>query len=129
MSGVATSLFKLLDPAKHSVLIFASGFDHAAINAISSAVIRIPSAKETVQSLVILHEHQQSSGGGPAEGFNAVKYDDMDVGLADRDGHAYSGYAVKDGEPTIVIIRPDGYIGAILRDHAGIENYFSKVFL
>jgi hypothetical protein len=29
---------------------------------------------------------------------------------------------------TIVIVRPDGFIGAIVNDVDGIDRYFSKIF-
>ncbi|KDQ12569.1 hypothetical protein BOTBODRAFT_56631 [Botryobasidium botryosum FD-172 SS1] len=48
--------------------------------------------------------------------------------LVDRDGHAYGGYAIgADGPAYVVIVRPDGVVGAIVAGADGIERYFSGV--
>jgi len=46
----------------------------------------------------------------------------------DRDGHARRAYLVQGGSMTIVIVRPDGFIGAIVNEVNGIDRYFSKIF-
>lgn len=52
---------------------------------------------------------------------------DVEV-LIDQAGHAYRGYVVEEGEIEIVVVRPDGVVGAIVRGAAGLERYFEGVF-
>ncbi|KAJ6542792.1 hypothetical protein B0H19DRAFT_1171930 [Mycena capillaripes] len=49
--------------------------------------------------------------------------------LVDRQGHAFASYLVDVGEETaIVVLRPDGFIGAIVVDDAGSTRYFNNIF-
>ncbi|ESK90064.1 putative monooxygenase [Moniliophthora roreri MCA 2997] len=48
--------------------------------------------------------------------------------VVDRDGYAYKHYQVQQGETRIVIIRPDGYIGALLETEEDIPFYFRYIF-
>jgi hypothetical protein len=49
--------------------------------------------------------------------------------LEDTKGHAHAGYHSQfDGGCDIVVVRPDGIIGAVVRGLAGLERYFSQIF-
>ncbi|KAF7977100.1 hypothetical protein HWV62_4691 [Athelia sp. TMB] len=48
--------------------------------------------------------------------------------LEDKEGHAYRGYAVEQNVDTIVVVRPDGFIGAIVFDVKGLGVYFRNIF-
>jgi hypothetical protein len=45
--------------------------------------------------------------------------------LFDSEGHGFSGYRVH-GAETFVVVRPDGFIGAITARTAGVRCYFSE---
>ncbi|KAI0314589.1 FAD binding domain-containing protein [Amylostereum chailletii] len=45
----------------------------------------------------------------------------------DRDSNARNGYLVPKGNVTVVIVRPDSFIGGIVGDADGVHRYFSKV--
>ena len=47
--------------------------------------------------------------------------------LVDAEGHAYGGYAIAAERVTVVIVRPDGVIGAVFKNAGGVEKYFSKL--
>ncbi|KAF9505746.1 hypothetical protein BS47DRAFT_1334240 [Hydnum rufescens UP504] len=54
--------------------------------------------------------------------------------LVDTQGHARRAYDVDASQarkalPSVVIIRPDTYIGAFVYDVQGVEKYFSKIFV
>jgi hypothetical protein len=51
--------------------------------------------------------------------------------LGDQEGHAYAGYAsgMAEGEASIVIVRPEGMIGAVVSEAEGIERYCKLIFL
>lgn len=50
--------------------------------------------------------------------------------LLDLDGHAYTGYGLKtySGTTTVVIVRPDGMVGAFAVTEGGIQKYVEAVF-
>jgi hypothetical protein len=56
------------------------------------------------------------------EGFGAATI------AIDRDNHARRAYLVEGNSVTVVIVRPDGFIGAIVNTIEGIERYFKKIF-
>ena len=47
--------------------------------------------------------------------------------VIDREGFAASSYLVEN-EKVIVIIRPDTYIGAVVKGSEGVKKYFSLIF-
>lgn len=52
-----------------------------------------------------------------------------DIVMEDRAGHAFDAYGSEEGESRIVVVRPDGYIGAIVKDAEGVKRYLRKVFV
>jgi hypothetical protein len=50
--------------------------------------------------------------------------------LEDREGHAYAGYTggMAEGEASIVMVRPDGMIGAVVSEAQDIERYRKLIF-
>jgi hypothetical protein len=50
--------------------------------------------------------------------------------LEDREGHVYAEYVsgMAEGEASIVIVRPDGMIGAVVSEAQGIERYRKLIF-
>jgi len=52
---------------------------------------------------------------------------DADFVLEDRDGHAHDAYAP--GQICgVVVIRPDGMVGAIVQDEQWLHKYFMGIF-
>ncbi|KAI5117285.1 hypothetical protein M0805_009181 [Coniferiporia weirii] len=49
-----------------------------------------------------------------------------DLVLEDKEGHAYRGYGVDD-IAKVVVVRPDGMIGAFAKGSGGVKSYFKKV--
>ncbi|KAK1219765.1 hypothetical protein PQX77_017505 [Marasmius sp. AFHP31] len=47
----------------------------------------------------------------------------------DAEGYAYKHYKVSQYEGLVVVVRPDGYIGAVVKGAIGLKRYFSKLFL
>ncbi|EIN05283.1 hypothetical protein PUNSTDRAFT_146119 [Punctularia strigosozonata HHB-11173 SS5] len=115
-AGEATSLFKFFTPAKHTALVFLP--EDAERSAVGAALRSFPPG--TLQTLAVL---PNGVGHGPSQGSAEV-----DVTLVDAQGHAFSGYGSQGVGITFVIVRPDGYVGAYVRDAAGIERYCAGVF-
>ncbi|KZT07591.1 monooxygenase [Laetiporus sulphureus 93-53] len=112
--GDATSLFRIFSPSRHTVLIFSSDETKAksALDALK------PYPRDVLRSVIIYPQDAQSTAsiGG------------ADLVLVDRDGYAYSDYAVEKDAFTIVAVRPDGVIGAIAAGAEGLTQYFHGVF-
>ena len=114
-SGVDTTLFKLLEPSKHAVIIFASDIqsvEEKRMNEVREALAGLP--KGVVQVIIT-----------SAEG--KVNIPSASHTVIDRKGFAASSYLVGK-EKVIVIIRPDTYIGAIVKGPEGVKKYFSHIF-
>ena len=113
-SSESTRLFNLLSPTYHTVLIFAEASDvHATLQA---AIARFH--KEAVRAVVLLR----------AGTTNTIQDVTCDV-FEDRDGHAYNTYKGTEGSNGIVIIRPDGVTGAIVKDVDWLDRYFRTIFV
>ncbi|KAJ7237009.1 hypothetical protein C8J57DRAFT_1439250 [Mycena rebaudengoi] len=109
--GVETSLFALFKPDVHSVIVFARDAQASFLGGVYDAVAAY-AVQSVAQTLTICHKD--------AVGHN--KY------LVDRDGHAFSAYMIDEDVVTVVIVRPDGFIGAIVREGEGVARYFKKIF-
>ncbi len=104
-NGTRTSVFEILDPTKHTVLLFGA--------AANDGAFRDDYPTEVVS---ILSVYPQDTLTGAELG-----------GMIDVEGHAYRSYAVSGGEA--VIVRPDGVIGARVRDADGLRKYFGKILV
>ncbi|KAJ6625003.1 FAD binding domain-containing protein [Mycena sp. CBHHK59/15] len=108
--GLDTSLFALFKPSVHTVLIFTPDKD-APLDRIYAAAAAYPEG--AVQTSTIYKD-----SGSPVEGSGK---------FVDRDGHAFSAYLVNK-DMNIVVVRPDGFIGAIVNGADGMDRYFAKIF-
>ncbi|KAF7292762.1 FAD-binding-3 domain-containing protein [Mycena indigotica] len=108
-----TRLFTLFDIHKHTLLLFGS-VDAPSILAI---VGRIPVKLVNVILLLPQGNCHRSD----------VELDGILV-LHDSGGHAYIGYGLAPGDSTVVVVRPDAMVGAVVPDAAGVEQYLEKVF-
>jgi hypothetical protein len=107
-NGQKTRLFDLFDPRYHTALIFTKD-----TTGITSALEKYPSG--TIMPFVIVKPDSINSK--------------SEFTLIDGDGHVAKEYGLKEDQDTIVIVRPDGFIGAITFDAAGLDRYFGRIFL
>ena len=112
-SGVATSLFEIFSPTRHTALIF--GEDPARIASIVKGLSLCP--QSTVTSVAVL-----------ASGSTARAVEGVDVTVQDRDGIAHDAYRVEKDKPLAVIVRPDGVVGAVVSGEEGVVKYFGNIF-
>lgn len=110
----ARTLFDVLGSSYHTVLIFSDMANHY------MPVIRALRAYPhgTVRSVIFI----------PPGGRVPVKADGADWVMEDKDGHAYAAYPI-DTACHVVIVRPDGVIGAVVRSWEGVKDYFRRIFL
>jgi hypothetical protein len=122
------SLFGIFTPSVHSVLVFAgNGTGSAnsdALRTLSDVIARQP--KSAVRGVLIVGPESESQGVASDAQANGL----FEQVLIDRDGHAHAGYNVPaSGEKvTVVVVRPDGFIGARVHSAVGVEQYFGRIF-
>ncbi|KAJ6494759.1 FAD binding domain-containing protein [Mycena vitilis] len=110
-----TRLFAVFRASVHTVLIF--GGDVAARAPVADVLGKLP--KDTMHPVVVLPQGNTSAEG--ASSFATV--------LEDQAGHAYRGYRLDAGELTVVIVRPDGVVGAVVSGADGVKAYFQKILM
>ncbi|KZT18220.1 hypothetical protein NEOLEDRAFT_1143696 [Neolentinus lepideus HHB14362 ss-1] len=116
------TLFQYFKPTHHTALIFTSAV--TTIDSLLSALDEVP--KNVVRSAVVL------------PGITVVRTDNIDkfvrrssvdFALKDCENHAYSTYSVDPSKSVVVIVRPDGMVGAIVGDGDGVRKYFRKILV
>ncbi|KAJ6481862.1 monooxygenase [Mycena sanguinolenta] len=104
-----TRLFSIFGIDAHTVLLF--GGDETTR---AEVVGRLP--KEAVRAVVLLPQGQTSADSASSA-----------LVLEDRAGHAYAGYGLRGDVLTVVIVRPDGVVGAVVSSVESAERYFKKI--
>ena len=112
------TLFNILSPSHHSVLVFAKKYEESLTVALASVISRLP--KNTVRSVLILLSESNVNELGPS-----VVYDEVFI---DSEGHGHSGYGLPSDQSYFVVVRPDGVVGARVHEVVGVERYFKKIF-
>ena len=108
-----TSLFDIFRPVRHTVLVFSK--DASVAQDVLTALKAYPEG--LVRSVVII----------PQDGAETVSAD-ADLVLKDGEGHAYAGYGCSPSASTVIVVRPDGVVGAIAAGVSGVKKYFGTVF-
>ncbi|KAI0711179.1 FAD binding domain-containing protein [Cerioporus squamosus] len=112
-SGKETSLFEIFKPNAHTLLVFSP--EHAGSKAQEVVAAAQASPLASVMKTLVL-----GRDGVPAaiEGANAYH---------DKEGHAHKAYGVDGDALAVVVVRPDGYIGAFVSDVDGLQTYISRI--
>ncbi|KAJ7255855.1 FAD binding domain-containing protein, partial [Mycena haematopus] len=112
--GKTTRLFDVFGPAAHTVLVF--GGDASAHDALKLALVGWPKGTERTVLIRRAGEKRDSEV--------------LQEMLEDRGGHAYAAYAgdTTAGGMTVVIVRPDGVVGAVVSKTEGIGRYGRLIF-
>ncbi|KAF9218456.1 hypothetical protein BS17DRAFT_720716, partial [Gyrodon lividus] len=114
MGGEEARLFDIFQPHYHTVLIFSS--DEGFVGSILSAFTKYD--RSILRSVAIV---PASSTPPSAAGAELV--------VRDVNSHAHDVYLVTEGENKVVVVRPDGVVGAIVHGAEGVHKYFGKVFI
>ncbi|KII86789.1 hypothetical protein PLICRDRAFT_55688 [Plicaturopsis crispa FD-325 SS-3] len=112
-TGNITSFFETFRPTLHTALVLTDHVGEAQL--IVNALARYSSG--VVQSIVVLPSAAETEAAT-----NIV----ADRVLIDRNGHAWKGYVATRGL-VIVIVRPDGVVGAVVHGTQGVERYFEEI--
>ena len=110
---MGTRLFDVFRPIYHTVLVFAP--DAASVADVLEVLKRYP--EDVVRLVIVL-----------AQGSKVTTRAQADVAV-DRGGYAYRAYLAVKGEKRVVVVRPDGVVGAIVHGAEGVGRYFGKIFV
>ena len=108
-----TRLFDVFCPTHHTVLVFAP--DVASSTDVLEVLRKYP--RDIVRPVIVLGQGSEVTTGAKTDA------------IIDRDGHAYRAYLAVKGETRVVVVRPDGVVGAIVHGAEGVGAYFNKIFV
>jgi hypothetical protein len=117
--GEMTRLFDIFKPHRHTVLIFLGegAAMETTVAPVFDALDIYPAG--LVATIVITRS--------PVDDYSAATH--AYLVAHDKDGHAVKGYGVPSGPGmVVVIVRPDGVVGAIVQGTEGIAKYFGCIF-
>ena len=112
-----TRFFDLFRATYHTVLVFSPDVESAEdiIGALSSY------AQDIIRIVVVLPQDAVAT-----ESSTVTSRADV---VVDAAGHAYRAYLTEKGEKKVVVVRPDGVAGAIVRGAQGVKAYVEKIFV
>jgi hypothetical protein len=112
-----TRFFDLFKAAYHTVLVFGPevGSAEDIIGALSSF------SRNIIRNVVVLPQDAVVT-----EASTVTARADV---VVDGAGHAYRAYLTEKGEKKVVVVRPDGVAGAIVRSAEGVKAYLEKIFV
>jgi hypothetical protein len=105
-------LFQIFASSHHTILIFSDLADFRDVLRVCSLY-----PKDAIRTVVITRAKKHV----PLDTTSA------DFILDDRDGHAHASYCPR-GICGIVVVRPDGVVGAIAQGRTGMNRYFRGIF-
>ncbi|KAJ3901823.1 FAD binding domain-containing protein [Lentinula edodes] len=117
-----TTFLDLYNPVYHTILVFADpGRNREAIETILETIRGLPSSKDIIKTVVVLPQTSSSA--------NDASTSSADMVLLDTEGYAYKHYDVAGDsqQPTVFIVRPDGFIGGLVFGVEGIKKYFGLI--
>ncbi|ESK89627.1 putative monooxygenase [Moniliophthora roreri MCA 2997] len=115
-SGEKTSIFQMFDATSHTVLFFGNSISD--VQESLEFVAKYPN--NVVKRVLVLPQGSELSSDS--------EKDLLDRVFVDGDGHAYENYRVRPGDVFTVVVRPDGYIGALAKGSSGLKEYFRNIF-
>ncbi|KAJ7879263.1 pentachlorophenol 4-monooxygenase [Mycena olivaceomarginata] len=119
--GGSVGLFSdVFDFSCHTVLVFSGAVDLGQRDAL---LVQLAHYQGLVRCAAVVPAGVCTSGADIARIGTGIMI------LEDTKGHAHAGYHSRlDGRCDIVVVRPDGIIGVVVRGPAGLERYFSQIF-
>ena len=115
--SAATSLFDLIHSNHHTLLLFDPKAEQ--VKAVRDIAASLPQDFLRVSVILSSDSVPQASSIGISE---------VTV-LVDTQGHAHSAYHPVSEGFTMFVIRPDGVIGAVLKDEEGLQRYFKAILV
>ncbi|KAI5988750.1 hypothetical protein EDD15DRAFT_2198839 [Pisolithus albus] len=112
MAG-STRMFGIFGSTHHTVIIFAPALTDPAVQSMLVTLQQIV-PQELVKPVVVLPGSTSAPDNLLEASSEVDRVIDVEV-LVDHAGHAYRGYVVESQEKKVVVVRPDGMVGAVVR--------------
>ena len=112
-----TRFFDVFKATHHTVLVF--GPEVGSAQDIMGVLSSFP--RDIFQIVVVLPQDAVATEASTVTARAAV--------VVDGSGHAYRAYLTEKGEKKVVVVRPDGVAGAIVRSAEGVKAYLAKIFV
>ena len=112
-----TRFFDLFKTTYHTVLVF--GPDAGSVEDIIGALSLY--SRDIIRLVVVLPRDAVAT-----ESSTVTSRADV---VVDAAGHAYRAYLTEKGEKKVVVVRPDGVAGAIVRGAEGLKAYIEKILV
>ncbi|KAI5999461.1 FAD binding domain-containing protein [Pisolithus marmoratus] len=127
-NGTAGSIcmFDIFASTHHTVIIFAPASTTPDVRSVLATLDQTV-LKELARRVVVVPGSAFEPNGLVGTSSEADQAIDSEV-FIDQAGHAYRGYVVEEQEARVVVVRPDGVVGAIVRGVTGLEQYFEGMF-
>ncbi|KAI3616972.1 putative monooxygenase [Moniliophthora roreri] len=116
-SGEETTIFEVFNATSHTVLFFGNSISDVQ----ESLEFVAKYLKNIVRGVLVLPQGSTLS----SDSEKAL----LDHVFVDGDGQAYENYRVRPGDVFTVVVRPDGYIGALAKGTSGLKEYFRNIFV
>lgn len=116
---------RIFASADHTVIVFAPTLAVPDVRLVL-VVLDQSTRKQLVRRVIMLPGLLSEADGRVEMSSEEDQAIDMDV-LVDQAGHAYRGYVIEKQEIKVVVVRPDGVVGANVRGATGLERYFEGV--
>ncbi|KAI6033343.1 FAD binding domain-containing protein [Pisolithus marmoratus] len=129
-SGMAgsTRMFDTFASTHHTVIIFTPTLAAPLVQSVLATLQQVV-PKELVKRVVVLPGSPSELDGHVESRMSSEEDQAIDIEvLVDQAGQAYRGYIVEKQETKVVVVRPDGVAGAVVRDVTGLTQYFEGVF-
>jgi hypothetical protein len=114
-AGTETRLFDVFCPIYHTVLVFVP--DAVLSTDVLEVLRRYP--RDVIWPVIVLAQGSEVTTGAQADVMVVI----------DHGGHTYRAYLAVKGEKKVVVVRPDGVVGAIVHGAEGVGAYFAKIFV
>ncbi|KAI6008117.1 FAD binding domain-containing protein [Pisolithus orientalis] len=122
-----TRLFDIFAPMYHTVLIFAPALVVPVVLSVLATLKQGVPNNGLVRPLIVLPGRPFDLDGG----VETLSVQDQAAGaeiVVDQAGHAYRGYVIEKDKSKVIVVRPDGVVGAIARGTEGLGRYLEGVF-
>ena len=119
-SAKPVNAFHLFDVTRHLVLVFDRG-DEKALREVARGLERYAAPSPPLVAVAVILPQGSAHGSAPHVKNARV--------FIDSEGHAFTQYQLQDAtDTTVVVIRPDGFIGAFAPSVEVVHDYFARVF-
>lgn len=115
-----TKLFDIFTPNAHTALVFPMADEKETQHFVDSVLRILKGSPSGLVRVVLIVPKSHPDTSGSILG--------VDIVVRDDEGFAYTNYGLGSDTATVVVIRPDAYIGGILKGSIGVQKYFSMVF-